>query len=171
MITGKNWLALLSGVLFIIGGVLVFANPVWNMATLGWIFTFIVLVDAIVAIVDYFQRPRALRSGWDLALAILTLIIGIGLLGNSAMAQATIVPYLVGFWLIFIGAGRIAAGVVGPRSLKATLLITGTLVLLLGVAVMFNPLFSAIVLSYIFASVLIAFGVIRVLEFFRPAEG
>lgn len=113
------------------------------------------------------NAPKAERHGINLALAILTLIIGISLLGDSALAQATFIPFLVGFWMLFAGIARLTVGFAAPKGVKGWLIAGGIATAILGILVMLNPIWSGIALVWLFAIILLVFGVIRVIEFFR----
>ncbi|WP_158256111.1 HdeD family acid-resistance protein [Corynebacterium sp. 13CS0277] len=173
MPTQRHWRTLATGVLFIITGCLIFANPLWNMAFLGWFFAFCVFVDGIVSLADYLSHEK--RSGWKLVSAILGILVGIGLLAGGLLEQASLVPFLLGFWLLMVGIGRIMLAVsegkvIGKRA-TTVLLLSGVASVVFGLVVLANPLLSAVAVVYVIAVTFIVYGVLRIVEFFKtPAS-
>lgn len=174
MFKSRNWFALVIGILFILTGLLMMANPLWNMAILGWFFSISVFVDGIFGIADYVATDKRYRSGWSLALAIVTVILGISLLGDTFIEQAALVPMLLAFWMIFIGAMRIALGFKEARIIGTTatglLFISGIALILLGFVTLAYPWFSGAVLIYVLAFAFLVFGVTRIVEFFTTRK-
>lgn len=178
MLKSRTWMSLATGILFLVAAAVVFANPLLNSAVLGWMFSAAILVDGIIGIADYAATERELRSGWNLALAVITLLLGISLLGDTMIEQAALIPVIFGIWLISVGIMRIVLGFTGARLLgtgpTALLLISGTALALLGCLVVANPWFTGAVLSFMFAGSLCAFGIFRIVEFFtarKPGAG
>ena len=108
--TIKNWwLFLVIGILMFIGGIWVVRTPVASYVTLAWLFGVLVLADGIFYIVFSLSNIRRLTGwGWYLAAGILELLIGIYLLMNPVILL-TILPFVVGFWLLFRGITLISS--------------------------------------------------------------
>ncbi len=82
----------------------VFRNPVESYFALAVYFSIMFILYGIGEIVNAFAGQRYRNWGWGLAVGILDLVIGFILLGNLAWA-ADLLPYVVGFILMFVGIG------------------------------------------------------------------
>ena len=100
--TVKHWyLSMFVGILFIILGIYVFTVPLETYVTLSYIFSISFLVSGILDIYFSISNRNSLSGwGWQLALGIMTLFIGIYLLANPAISITTL-PLYVGFVLMF----------------------------------------------------------------------
>lgn len=100
------WLMLIIGILSILCGIWVFRNPVESYFALAVYFSIMFIMYGIGEIINAFAGQRYRNWGWGLAVGILDLIIGFLLLGNLEWA-ADMLPYIVGFILMFVGIGFI----------------------------------------------------------------
>lgn len=98
----KNWwVILLLGVIFIAMGFIVLANPLESYVTLSIFFAASMLVSGIFQIVFSIANREEIEGwGWQLALGIMETIIGFILIFNLEITLA-ILPFYVGFWLLF----------------------------------------------------------------------
>ncbi|OKL47903.1 hypothetical protein BSR29_05305 [Boudabousia liubingyangii] len=170
MLKSRNWWALVTGIIFILMAVLMFINPLWPLAAMGWLFAIAVFVDGIISLADYLSRQKHERSGWHLFLAVITIILGVSLLGDTLIEQAVTVPLLLAFWMIFVGVGRLMLAIQGGtligKQATAFLLLSGILTLLLAFVIMIEPWLSGAFFVYLVAISFIIFGVFRIYEFF-----
>lgn len=98
----KNWWVFaLLGILFIGLGIYVFNQPVKTFVTLSAFFAASILASGIFQLwFAYSNKDEIEGWGWQLALAIMEVIIGIILFNNMDLT-AVILPLYVGFWLLF----------------------------------------------------------------------
>jgi uncharacterized membrane protein HdeD (DUF308 family) len=95
------WVLLLLGVIFIAMGFIVLANPLESYVTLAIFFAASMLVSGIFQIVFSIANREEMEGwGWQLALGIMETIIGFILIFNLGLTLA-ILPFYVGFWLLF----------------------------------------------------------------------
>lgn len=138
------WLMLIIGILSIICGIWVFRNPVESYFALAIYFSIMFILYGVGEIVNAFARAYH-NWGWGLAVGILDLVIGFILLGNLAWT-ADILPFLVGFLLMFVGIGFIAQSA-QLQNLRIQnwgwLLAGGILTLIFAFLIIFHPLFGA----------------------------
>ena len=107
------------------------------------------------------------RSGWDIVFGILLILAGIAILGHAVIATAVSVFFLG--WLAVIGgivalvAGlfRIGKGGFWPA------VISGALLLVLGIVILRNPAASAVTLTLIAGTLFFVGGVIRLVAAFQ----
>jgi uncharacterized membrane protein HdeD (DUF308 family) len=95
------WVLLLLGVIFVAMGFIVLANPLESYVTLAIFFAASMLVSGIFQIVFSIANREEMEGwGWQLALGIMETIIGFILIFNLGLSLA-ILPFYVGFWLLF----------------------------------------------------------------------
>lgn len=105
-----RWLAILFGVLMIIGGAYCIASPGMTFLTLGLVVGIVMALDGIALIVEWFRiRQYASISGWVLVGAIVSLVFGVVVIGSSQMQLAVdlFIYYALAIWLIVMGILRI----------------------------------------------------------------
>lgn len=138
------WLMLIIGILSVICGIWVFRNPVESYFALAIYFSIMFILFGIGEIIYASTGTRYRNWGWGLATGILDLVIGFLLLANLGWT-VEVLPYLVGFILMFIGIGYI-----GQSSQMQTLRIPnwgwllagGILTLIFAFLIIFHPLFG-----------------------------
>ena len=102
------WLALTLGIILLILGVLTFIFPFTSYITMSIIFGITILVSGIFYIV--MSASRSLKGrGWLLISGLIELALGIILTLWPSIA-AVILPYVLGFWLMFKGFTLIGIG-------------------------------------------------------------
>ncbi|WP_424351313.1 HdeD family acid-resistance protein, partial [Lutimonas sp.] len=101
----KYWyLPLISGLIFIGVGIYGFAQPADSYVALAFVFSLSFLIVGIMDIFFAISNRKELEGwGWDLALGILTLLIGIVLLRHPEISILTL-PLFVGFTMLFRSA-------------------------------------------------------------------
>lgn len=159
-----GWLELILGILLIVLGVFTFASPQTALAGAVFVYGIVAILTGIADIVFYVKLERRTGFGPVLTFAagILSIIAGILLLVNPA-AGAWALSILFPIWFIAhciarlcnLGFTRMAGGT-APFVIS---LATGILGLVLGVALLLNPLASALSLAYIIGFYLLPLGI------------
>lgn len=169
--TVKHWyLSMFVGILFIILGIYVFTVPLETYVTLSYIFSISFLVSGILDIYFSISNRNSLSGwGWQLALGIMTLFIGIYLLANPAISITTL-PLYVGFVLMFhsiMGIG-FAFDLKEIKSLKwGDLAILSILSLLVSFFLIAHPIFTGFSLVWLTAFSFIFFGISAIVLSFK----
>lgn len=152
------WVVLLRGILAIILGILFFANPA---ATLIVLMTFLGaywIVDGIFSLAAAFQEKE--NRGWSIFSGILSILAGIAIFVQpvfSTLFTTTFLVYFMGFLVLASGISSIVTGFkLGKSSGKWAMILSGVLAVILGILLLFNPVFSAAV----FVAMIGAFAVI-----------
>ncbi len=98
----KNWWVLtILGVIFIGMGILVFSKPMESYVTLAVFFAISMIFSGIFQSWFAFSNREEIDGwGWQLALGIMELILGIILINNMEVTMV-ILPFYVGFWILF----------------------------------------------------------------------
>jgi uncharacterized membrane protein HdeD (DUF308 family) len=95
------WVLLLMGILFILMGFYVLANPVESYVALAMFFAAVMLISGIFQLFfSIFNREKIEGWGWQLTMGIMETLIGLVLFFNIGLTLA-ILPFYVGFWLMF----------------------------------------------------------------------
>ena len=109
---GKFFLILLSGIIFVIAGILLLANPLKGVLTLALILAAFLLVEGIFKIIYAFQMKSTQNWGWVLASGIISLILAI-LIWAQWPASIVIIGLLVGFYILFSGISMVMLAIAG----------------------------------------------------------
>jgi uncharacterized membrane protein HdeD (DUF308 family) len=107
------------------------------------------------------------RSGWDIVLGVLLVIAGFVILGNAAFATAVSVFFLG--WMAVIGGivalvaslFRIGRGGFWPA------LISGSLLLVIGIVILRNPAASVVTLTLLAGTLFLVGGIMRLVAAFQ----
>lgn len=160
MVKKKNsnwWLLLAVGVVFIVLSFKVFIHPAASIlglaVFLGWAAVLGGILEIGFALSVRSQFPN---WTWKMVGGILDLFIGIIFLSHPAMT-AEILPFFVGFWMIFMGVMNIFNGLDG-RSSSAFQAFIGFLLVIGGFWISYNPTGEAAVLVWIIGVTLLFYG-------------
>ena len=97
------WLLLLTGLILVAVGIWVFASPVEAYVSLSILFGATILISGIFETVFAISARKSLEGwGWSLVSGLLDIIIGAYLLTYPTVTM-TILPFVLGFWLLFRG--------------------------------------------------------------------
>lgn len=96
------WVGLLIGVLIFIMGIVVFMHPGESYAALSIVFGLLILLSGIVQLFLGLRMPKNTGRGWLIASGIIEIVLGIILSFNIAIS-AVVLPFFLGFWLLFRG--------------------------------------------------------------------
>ena len=106
----RKILSVLFGIMIIVDGVICLALPGLTFLTLGYMIGAGMLLDGIGRIINWYQMDRGTeQSGWVLTSAIISLTLGIILMGSDAMqlVMDAFIVYMAIAWLIALGILRI----------------------------------------------------------------
>ncbi|MFS4416437.1 HdeD family acid-resistance protein [Maribacter sp. 2307ULW6-5] len=162
----KNWwISPIIGALYIFAGFWVFRTPLASYISLSIIFSVLIFVSGIMEIAFAISNRKEIPGwGWYLTGGILDLIIGILLISNPVMTMA-ILPYFVGFWLLFRGIMAIGVSIQSSTLGMPNwgwLLASGIATLIFAFLVLANPLFGGLSIVYMTAFAFIFMGVFRI---------
>ncbi len=101
------WLLLLTGLILVAVGIWVFTSPATAYLSLSFLFGASILSIGFFETVFSISARKSLKGwGWTLASGILDIVIGTYLLIYPAVTMA-ILPFVLGFWLLFRGFSAI----------------------------------------------------------------
>ncbi|MCQ2546412.1 MAG: DUF308 domain-containing protein [Clostridia bacterium] len=158
-----------SGILMIATGAFCFINPGQTFLTMAFVVGTVMVICGIIHLLAYLAGRAFLRSqyenrsdnnGWILIDALLTLLLGILILGNQLTVDSAI-PMIFGMWVLVSGLLRVeAASRINrkskPGNFKAAM-ITGIVTIVFGLFGFINPLMS-------FVSVVLLLGLFMLIQ-------
>lgn len=147
--TRNWWLLLITGIIFILAGVVTFVYPAQSYLALAVFFGVAILMGGIFKVAFAITNRENLHGwGWTLASGVVDVVIGFILLGDP-LISAAVLPFIVGFYILYAGGVLISLGLEG-RHLHITgagwVIFGGAVSLLLGIGVLFVPAAGAVAL-------------------------
>lgn len=167
----KHWyLSLILGILFIVTGILVLRTPVESYLALSVLFSVTFLVNGFFEIVYSITNRKQLDNwGWVLAGGIVDLLFGAWLMW-SPMVSVAILPYFVGFMLMFRSFTAIGFSIdMKSFGIKdwGWLLAFGILGLIFSIILIWNPLLAGLTIVMWTASAFITIGFFKIFLAFK----
>lgn len=158
---------IILGILLALSGFAALAAPLSTYAFVQGVISIVLIMHGAGQIATYVQTPEFFRNGAQLATGILNALLGVLLFMLPTSVMAGTIVYLLAFLLIMTGIERISFArqmryYQIPASSMGTA--TGVLNIILGIAFIFMPLVSGLVLSYMLAAYLVMGGITLVLE-------
>lgn len=167
----KHWyLSLLLGIFFIIIGFWVLSTPLESYLALSMLFSVIFFVSGIFEIFYYVTNRQTTENwGWGLTAGIIEFLIGVWLI-SSPVVSVTILPFVVGFVLLFRSSTAMAVSFdLKSRGIKdwGWLLVIGILGLIFSYMMIINPVLGGMTIVVWTALSFISIGVFRVMLSFK----
>ena len=153
MIT-RRILTFILGIIMIVDGVICLFNPEMTYMGVGYVAGIMMIMEGVGAIILWFEIKRLYNkaNGWALAAAILSLVFGVLVVGNSAMQAALdmTILYFIAAWLVALGILSIVLSIriKNIRTENDTeylgrhwwlMTITGVLMIICGIISFINP--------------------------------
>lgn len=162
----KNWwLSVLIGVLFIVMGIWVLATPVSSFISLSIFFGVLMFISGLTEVIFALaNRDEIDNWGWYFAGALIDFLLGIVLVAYPGITM-TILPLLLGFWLMFKGFSAIGISLDMRRykgSMWGWLFFGGLLAVLFSFLIIANPIIGGISIVYMIALALVTIGIVRI---------
>ncbi|MBR0405378.1 MAG: DUF308 domain-containing protein [Eggerthellaceae bacterium] len=146
-------ITIVMGAMMLVGGVYCMFAPIETYSALSWLIGAAMIVEGVGSALSWSERRRfGLADGWTLIGAIVSIALGVFLLGSYAAQYAVdlFIAYIIAIWLVIGGITRIAAAIgirnyqnqmgAGPTAVNwVALLGLGVLIVILGVLCIFNP--------------------------------
>ena len=138
------------GVLLAVGGIYCMFTPIATYSVLAWLIGLAMIVEGVGGIITWIdRRNNGLANGWTLAGGIVSLLLGMILVGSYVLqfAMDAFIAYFIAIWLVVAGITRIVAAIAVRSSLGREAasgwiiqIVLGVLIAILGVMCIFNPL-------------------------------
>ena len=159
------WLLLIRGLILIVIGVIAFRHPMASLLGLALYFGIATLFSGVsMLMLSISNRNQMENWGWYMASAIIDLIFGFILLSHPGIT-ATILPFILGFWIIFSGVIELFNSFQLKKEKVAnwwTGLLGGIISIILGYFILRNPLAGVLTITYLLGFILIIAGVVNI---------
>jgi len=162
----KHWyLPLIAGLIFIGVGIYSFMQPVESYLALTILFSLAFLFNGISDIAFAVANRENMEGwGWDLAMGILTTLVGILLISNPAISMLTL-PFYVGFVVMFRSISAIGTSLELKKYYVQDwgyLLAIGILGVIFSFILLFNPGFAGLSIVIWTALAFITIGIFSI---------
>lgn len=142
------WLILIRGIFAIILGILFFANPSSTLLVVMMFLGAYWFVDGIFTLIASFQGRKEHKNwSWGIFVSILSILAGIAVLVQPLAATlftTTFLMYFMGFMILASGISSIVTGIkIRKTSGEWMMILGGVFTIVLGLILLFNPIFSA----------------------------
>ncbi|CAK9885162.1 MAG: hypothetical protein XXXJIFNMEKO3_01554 [Candidatus Erwinia impunctatus] len=170
---GVDWSSLIPGVLFIIVALLSFQNPAGNLLAIVLVFALFAILKGLFDIVHSRQLKRltGIKSWIPAVIGFLDIVVGNYFLANPVIGVA-VLPFVFAIWFTLSSLLSFATLDIARAVSTACywfFFIINLLCLAVGVILLFNPLSSALTLSFMVGCYFLLFGLSRVVYAFRAA--
>ncbi|OIQ28511.1 MAG: hypothetical protein BM564_08905 [Bacteroidetes bacterium MedPE-SWsnd-G2] len=156
------WMYTLMGVLFVVTGIYVLTSPEESYFTLAMFFSIMVLINGLFNIAFSISSRKILSGwGWYLAGGILQVALGIILMKHPGITE-TVMPLILGFWLMFGGMSTISMGLdIKSFDIKGWgwIVFFGVLLMILSFIVIMDPQFGASSILVLTSIAFIIYGI------------
>lgn len=138
------WATLILGVAIFVVGILIFIYPGESYMGMAALFAVLMLVSGIIETVMAFTEKYMAGRGWAAVLGVLEIILGIILICSPGIT-ATLLPIVLGLWLLFRGIGMIGvASEMSHYKVQGMVwtIVLGILLIICSLMILFQPLFG-----------------------------
>lgn len=169
--SGLDWGSLLLGILFVLTALMSFQDPAGNLIAIVMIFAVFAIIKGVFEI---FVRNRlkeltGFKSYMPLILGAIDIILGVYLLFNLQIG-VSVLPYVFAIWFIldsFFNLFTLDLAKAFHTGYYWFSLIVDILGIILGVVLLFNPLSSALTLSFLVGFYFMMFGITYIVYAFH----
>lgn len=164
------WVNTLKGILFILLGCIALYHPAEALYTVGLYIGYFMLISGIFYLFALFNKKNRDHSrSWYLIEGLLDVILG-GLIISSPAFTVEILPYFIGFWVIFLGISQLSVPFAmgkGFSGMKIWFIILGIISLVFGFMIINSPFISGVQLTVLLGVFFIAYGIVQTFASFK----
>lgn len=166
-----DWGSLLLGILLIITSLIAFKNPASSLLTIVVIFAVFAIVKGIleICIRNRMKNLTGFKIYVPIIVGILDIVVGVYLLFNLDVGLVTL-PFIFAIWFLldsFFGLFTLDFAKSISTGYFWFSLIVNILGIVLGVMLMFDPITSALTLSFLVGFYFMLFGILNIVYAFR----
>jgi uncharacterized membrane protein HdeD (DUF308 family) len=167
VVSGIWWLVLLRGIAAVLLGILLFTNTAAILSVIIIFLGVYWVVDGIFTLMaSFIGREEHSNWGWGIFVGIISILAGLAVLSQpvlTAIFTASFIVTFVGILIIISGVSSIVTGFrLRKTSGEWVMILGGVLGFILGLLLVMNPLFSALVYVYMIAAFSIIGGFILI---------
>ncbi|MEZ2445904.1 uncharacterized membrane protein HdeD (DUF308 family) [Chitinophaga sp. W3I9] len=164
------WLYLLNGIIFLIAGCVVFANPFSSYVLLSIFFSVTLFVTGIFEIAFAAGNRRGHHGwGWSLASGIIDVVIGFILMLYPSVSMA-VIPLFLAFWFLFKGISLIGFSIQLQTDKVPNwgwLLVGGIGLIIIAIFILDNPALGVATVLGLMAAAFWGTGILSIIFAFR----
>lgn len=171
-IQGSKVMAIITGILLVILGIVFFVFPLGSMLFVDIFITIGLLIFGVYRIIEFIAAPKGFRDGWQLAFGIILVICAIMVLASNASSIIISFAILLGLLALMVGLNQVISyGALRGMPSAAFILVSGIVNILLAIFLMFAPFMGTAVLAIVEGIYLCVAGVALIIEGFakKPA--
>jgi uncharacterized membrane protein HdeD (DUF308 family) len=158
------WLFLLRGILFVLLGIYMISTPLVTLVVLSVLFGIVIVFGGISELIHAYVNRYVVGWSWRFLLGLIDVALGFILIFDIKLS-ITVLPFAVGLWFLFRGFSLFSFASVMRRS--GWMILSGVIIVLFALLVMFNPAFGAMTIVLWAASAIIITGIVNVILSFR----
>ncbi len=167
VVSGIWWLVLLRGIAAVLLGILLFTNTAAILSVIIIFLGVYWVVDGIFTLMaSFIGREEHSNWGWGIFVGIISILAGLAVLSQPVLTAIFTASFIVTFVGILIIISGVSSIVTGFRLRKTSgewmMILGGVLHLILGLLLVMNPLFSALVYVYMIAAFSIIGGFVLI---------
>lgn len=158
--------SIISSIMFIALGILVFMNPATTLELIAKIIGFTIIGLGIIGVFQYLKNRKDASFSLNLVYVITTIILGIIMIYRYQIVSS-IIPIIIGIWICFRSFIKLRmAMLLKNMDNKAWvyILIISILSLALGIFLLFNPFEAALFIVKTAAILLIIYSLLDIIE-------
>lgn len=165
-VNSKNWyMLLIKGIIMILLAILIFTSPESALLTYVIYIGIGFGIAGVVRIIQGFQAKGVLNNwGWIVFEGLMDILLSFVLMAHPALT-ISILPFLLGFWGAIFGLFLIADAFSGTGGMGMKM-ISGILIVILGLVIMFNPVMMGMTIAVWIGIMLLVIGINNVITSF-----
>ena len=162
MLKELKWEAILTGVLYILLGIVALVVPETMQKTLGYVIGIVLIVAGLISIICYLLRDA--RENYyhnEFVFGLVGMVVGAAVLYKVEVI-ISLIPFILGILVLFSGCSKLQDAIDLKRlgySSWAGMLVMAAINIILGIVLICNPFKAAIVLFRVLGVGLIISGV------------
>jgi uncharacterized membrane protein HdeD (DUF308 family) len=153
------WVFLIRGILFIGIGIYMIALPAVGFAAMGFTLGLILFITGVAELLRVVREKTEANRSWHLILGIIDILLGLALMGHIAVSEV-LMRVAVGLWFLFRGISMVWFSGLGHRTWVLTL--GGAVIILVGLAILFNAAFGSATIVLLTAVAFIIMGIMNI---------
>ncbi len=166
----NKWLTLISGVLISVVGITMLFTPVENLVLVAIYIGCSILISGLSDIINYLSFDIQERNFWTLSSGIISVIISLWVIfGHGRTVVLSLLPFTFGIWILGSSITRLI-GSLSFRNNERTswnlYLVFGCIGIVFGIILLFTPMISATVISYLISLMILAYGVDNIIMYY-----
>jgi uncharacterized membrane protein HdeD (DUF308 family) len=168
---GIDWSSLILGILFVLTALVSFQDPAGNLIAIVMVFAIFAIIKGVFEIFvrNRWKELTGYKAYAPLVLGVIDIIIGLYFLFNLGIGVAAL-PFIFAIWFILDSLfGLFALDL--ARSVSTGYFwftaIINVLGIILGIALLFHPLTSALTLSFLVGFYFMLYGITHIVYAFR----